>query len=131
MPKTKFLLGAVGLLSAVAGILHFKGDDIVDKVALEYATVTEVVDATELEGAAADLHYVTSVRAESRDSAVRVVSSSGQGSKGKTPRPRRGARHHSSIRDHCGHRPRGLGRAKDECRKSTTGHSGAGRELET
>ena len=81
MPKTKLLLGAAACLSVVAGILHFKGDEIAEKVAsVEYTTVTEVVNTTELEGAAADIHYVTSVRAESRDSAVRVVSSSGQGS---------------------------------------------------
>lgn len=81
MPKTKILLGAVALLATVASIVHFKGDEIVDKVAgVDYSTVTEIVSPDELEGAAADLHYVSSVRAESRDSAVRVVSPSGQGS---------------------------------------------------
>lgn len=81
MPKTKFLLGAAALLAVVAGTFHYKGEEIVDKVtALDYSTVTEIAAPTDLEGAAADVHYASSVRAESRDSAVRVVSSSGQGS---------------------------------------------------
>ena len=83
MPKLKILMGAVALLAVVATSFHFKGDEIAQSMSdLRYATQTviEDVEVEDLEDTLDDVQYVASVRAESRDSAVRVVSPDGQGS---------------------------------------------------
>ena len=82
MPKLKILVGSVLALGAVATAFHFKGDEIANKAnELRYITNTEIVPAlSDAADTLEDVEYVASVRSESRDSAVRVVTPSGQGS---------------------------------------------------